>query len=677
MKVVVFGLTISSSWGNGHATLWRGLCSALSRRGHEVVFFEKDVAYYASNRDLTSLPGGGELYLYSDFAEVSKQAGLCLDEADLAVVTSYCPDGQQASRLVSDSRAAIRAFYDLDAPITIERIRKGERVDYLPPNGLCNFDLVLSYTGGRSLDDLRDLLGARFVAPLYGSVDPANHYPVAAIEEYRSDLSYLGTYAADRQQSLEALFLEPARCLPHRRFVIGGAQYPQTFPWTENISFVRHMPPALHPAFFCSSRATLNVTRAAMAACGYCPSGRLFEAAACGVPVLSDVWEGLDTFFTPGKELIAVSSPGDVIDSIQLSDHELADLARAARDRTLAQHTSEHRVIELEQICESVLARRSHTRPERQDKDLQPKPQVWGIIPAAGVGSRIQPLAFSKELLPVGSRIEGDTERPRAVSEYLIERMIAGGATKLCFVISPGKSDILEYYASGVSGAEIVYAVQPRPGGLCDAIFRALPVIPSDASVVVGLPDTIWFPEDGLCQLPDDYLSFLTFHVEHPEFFDAVTTSDDGFVTEVEVKSRNPRSNWIWGAFKMPGHVYHELYSLWRRPERGDEYFGTLVNAYLQMGGRAVGIRAGKAYVDVGTLHGYREATRLLNGAPEARLPVEEPHREEGIDVGQSAGGRRRTHALEHPLEEPAGSPEDANLISVSSGVAGTSTFRP
>ena len=241
---------------------------------------------------------------------------------------------------------------------------------------------------------------------------------------------------------------------------------------------------------------------------------------------------------------------------------------------------------------------------------------MWGIIPAAGIGSRIQPLAFSKELLPVGSRIEGDTERPRAVSEYLIERMIEGGATKLCFVISPGKSDILEYYASGVSGAEIAYVVQPKPGGLCDAVFRALPVVPADEPVIIGLPDTIWFPQNGLAALPDNLLSFLLFPVTRPELFDAVVTDDAGEVLQMEVKQRNAKSHWIWGAFKMPGSVFRELHSLWRQPERGDEYFGTLVNAYLARGGRALGVKAGHSYVDVGTLHGYREATRLLQDLP-------------------------------------------------------------
>ena len=240
---------------------------------------------------------------------------------------------------------------------------------------------------------------------------------------------------------------------------------------------------------------------------------------------------------------------------------------------------------------------------------------MWGIIPAAGAGNRIQPLAFSKELLPVGSRIDQGVERPRAVSEYLVERLICGGADKLCFVISPGKADILHYYGSRLWGADIMYAVQPHPGGLCDAVFRARPFVSPDESVAVGLPDTIWFPENGLKQLPDDSLSFLLFPVEQPEHFDAVITDETGNVQEIRVKQKNVKTNWIWGAFKMPGHVFHDLYDLWRKPERGDEYFGTLINAWLTAGGRAHAVRAGHGYVDVGTLHGYREAIRLLEDA--------------------------------------------------------------
>src|SRR4051812_8380452 len=218
---------------------------------------------------------------------------------------------------------------------------------------------------------------------------------------------------------------------------------------------------------------------------------------------------------------------------------------------------------------------------------------MWGIIPAAGQGSRMQPLAFSKELLPVGSRRDGEHERPRAVSEYLVERLILGGADKICFVISPGKSDILEYYGGEVFAARVVYAVQPHAAGLCDAIFRALPLIPPAEEVVIGLPDTIWFPQDALLTLPSGRLSFLLFPVEHPELFDSVLLDDRDRVKEIQVKWPGASSKWIWGAFKMTGGILRELHDLWRERGAVDEYIGTLVNAWLAGGGIAAGVRAG------------------------------------------------------------------------------------
>lgn len=241
---------------------------------------------------------------------------------------------------------------------------------------------------------------------------------------------------------------------------------------------------------------------------------------------------------------------------------------------------------------------------------------MWGIVPAAGAGSRIQPLAFSKELLPVGSRIERGAERPRAVSEYLVERMIRGGADKICFVISPGKHDIVQYFGGAFGGAHLCYAVQPRPTGLCDSIFRVLPMISPAEHVLVGLPDTVWFPEDGLAGLPDGVLSFLLFPVDRPEFFDAVVTGPGDVVREIQVKQPGAESRWIWGAFKLPGAVLAELHALWLERGRRDEYIGTLVNAWLEQGGQARGIPAGDSYVDVGTLHGYREAIHLLARTP-------------------------------------------------------------
>ncbi|GIK97135.1 MAG: nucleotidyltransferase [Alphaproteobacteria bacterium] len=236
---------------------------------------------------------------------------------------------------------------------------------------------------------------------------------------------------------------------------------------------------------------------------------------------------------------------------------------------------------------------------------------MWGIVPAAGLGSRIQPLAFSKELLPVGSRLDGPTERPCAVSEYLVERMIRGGADKICFVISPGKSDIVEYFGAGYGPASFAYVVQPEPVGLCDAIFRAEILVGADEPVVVGLPDTVWFPETALALLPDA-LSFLLFPVEHPELFDAVVTDSEDRILEIQVKRTNASTSWIWGAFKMPGRVLRELRDLWIARGRRDEYVGSLINAYIAAGGVALGVRAGDSYVDVGTLYGYRAAINLL-----------------------------------------------------------------
>ena len=357
MKFVIFGLTISSSWGNGHATLWRGLCKALARRKHEIVFFERDVSYYAVNRDLTALPYG-ELCLYPSWDDALPLARRHLADADVAMVTSYCPDGIAASDLVLDASLPVRAFYDMDTPITLARLESGEPVEYVGSRGLGEFDLVLSYTGGRALTELQARLGARRVAPLYGSVDPAPYRRTQPAPQYRADLSYMGTYAPDRQAALEQLLVEPARRLPERRFLIGGAQYPEGFPWTGNIFFVRHLPPAEHPAFYSSSRLTLNITRAAMARMGYCPSGRLFEAAACGAPILSDTWEGLDAFFRPDSEILVAQDTDGAIGALEISDAELARIASRARQRTLEEHTADRRAAELESAIQDAASGR-------------------------------------------------------------------------------------------------------------------------------------------------------------------------------------------------------------------------------------------------------------------------------------------------------------------------------
>jgi spore maturation protein CgeB len=342
MKIVVFGLVISSSWGNGHATLWRGLCRSLAKLGHHVTFFEHDVPYYAGNRDFGQLPWGN-LVLYGDWEGIVWRARRELADAEVAIVSSYCPDGIAAAELLLACDRALKVFYDLDTPVTLGRLQRGEAVSYIGPRGLRDFDLVLSYTGGAALEALRDRLGARRVMPLYGHVDPEVHHPVEPVERYRADLSYLGTYAQDRQAALEALFVAPARRRPDRRFLIGGAQYPQDFPWSPNIFFVRHLPPSEHPAFFSSSRLTLNVTRRDMAEMGWCPSGRLFEATACGTAVLSDAWPGLRGFFEPGREILVAHGSEDAVAALTISAAEMRRIANAARERTLTEHTSDHR----------------------------------------------------------------------------------------------------------------------------------------------------------------------------------------------------------------------------------------------------------------------------------------------------------------------------------------------
>ncbi len=357
MRLIIFGLSVSSSWGNGHATLWRGLIAALANAGHRVTFFERNVPYYAENRDLTELGHGASLVLYTGWAEVAAQARRAADEADAAIVTSFCPDALAAADMLGESRAALRCFYDLDTPVTLDRLSAGGQVPYVGAHGLADFDLVLSYTGGAALDALRTRLGARRAAALYGWVDPDLYRPAPAEPRYLADLSYLGTYAPDRQDALVRLFVAAARARPEQRFVIGGAQYPRDFPWAPNIFFVRHLPPGEHPAFYGSSRLTLNVTRAAMAAMGWCPSGRLFEAAACGTPILSDTWPGLDEFFEPGREILIAAETEDALGAIDTAPESLALMAARARARVLAEHTAAHRAQTLVALFDGALGR--------------------------------------------------------------------------------------------------------------------------------------------------------------------------------------------------------------------------------------------------------------------------------------------------------------------------------
>lgn len=346
MNFVVFGLSISSSWGNGHATIWRGLITALTKMKHEVTFFEKDVSYYAQNRDFEKL-AGLNLILYNNWNEIKKDAENKIKQCDASIVTSYCPDAIVASELIFSSSNRVKVFYDLDTPVTLKNIEKGMWPPYILRSGLSNFDIVLSYTGGIALDKLKEVLGAKITFPLYGSADPLLHYPTCRMDKYYSDLSYLGTFAADRQEKIEELFVKPARLLKNKRFVLAGAQYPDNFPWTDNIYFIPHVAPPEHSCFYSSSTFTLNVTRSAMAEMGYCASGRLFEAALCEIPVLSDWWVGMDTFFYPGEEIVLVKSSNDVIEALCMSKKKRQALGKAARRRVLREHTAEKRAQEL------------------------------------------------------------------------------------------------------------------------------------------------------------------------------------------------------------------------------------------------------------------------------------------------------------------------------------------
>ncbi len=346
MKIVVFGLAVSSCWGNGHATLWRGLARALNARGVEVVFFERDQPYYARTRDLPE-PPGMRLHIYDDWDELRPLALAQVRAADASLVTSYCADGRLASDLVR-AHARCSCFYDLDTPVTLHALERGQPVAYLPADGLAGFDLVLSYTGGRALQALQERLGAGRVATLYGSVDPEAYLAVdLPPRSERAALSHLGTYSEDRRAALYELFLRPASLLPDREFMLGGAQYPADFPWRSNVSFARHVPALAHPAFYASAPLTLNVTRGPMAALGYCPSARFFEAAACGVPVLSDVWEGIEAFFEPGREVLLARTANDVVAAIHRGSEELARIGQRARERVMAEHTAGHRADEL------------------------------------------------------------------------------------------------------------------------------------------------------------------------------------------------------------------------------------------------------------------------------------------------------------------------------------------
>ncbi|GAC1346580.1 MAG: glycosyltransferase [Acetobacteraceae bacterium] len=346
MRIVILGLTITSSWGNGHATTFRGLVRGLARRGHQVLFLERDKPWYAENRDLPR-PPYGETRLYGSPEELNQRWGAAISAADLVIIGSYVPDGIAVGALVQRLAAGITAFYDIDTPVTLAALAAGT-CEYLTPELIRGFDLYLSFTGGPTLDELETRLGARAARALYCSADPDIYRPdPAAVPTW--DLGYLGTYSPDRQPTLDALLCRPAASWPEGRFVVAGPLYPDDIAWPANTARIEHLAPNQHRGFYAAQRFTLNVTRADMIRRGYSPSVRLFEAACCGVPIISDAWPGLDSFFRPGEEILIASQADQTLDLLRtLPEPRRRAIADAARARVLASHTGDHRAAELE-----------------------------------------------------------------------------------------------------------------------------------------------------------------------------------------------------------------------------------------------------------------------------------------------------------------------------------------
>jgi spore maturation protein CgeB len=363
VKIVVFGLTISSSWGNGHATPYRAILRALSAMGHQAHFFEKDVEYYRSRRDFETCDYC-RLTFYDQWASVRRYAIHEARWADVVITASYLPEGRRINDDVLDLGQPLRVYYDLDTPITLRSLGTGD-IDYLSRGQIPAFDLVLSFVGGPALAELEQKHGARMARPLYGCVDPNEYRRVDPSPEFACDLSYMGTYAPDRQQKVEELFLQPARRHGAKRFILAGSMYPWERrwwerDWPENVRCTDHVPPEAHPRFYSSSRMTLNLTREQMAGNGWCPSGRFFEAAACGTPLISDWWDGLDWFFDVVHDIRVVARAEHVEQALAMSDHELHSLAARARQRTLDDHTGCVRARQLLLYLEEARAAASH-----------------------------------------------------------------------------------------------------------------------------------------------------------------------------------------------------------------------------------------------------------------------------------------------------------------------------
>lgn len=362
LNIVVLGLSITSSWGNGHATTYRALLSALSRRGHRITFLERDVPWFAEHRDLTA-PGYCTVKLYSGLPEVPRRFGALIRNADLVVLGSYVPDGSALAEWITSHTRGITAFYDIDTPVTLAGLRDGT-CEYIASDLIPRFDLYLSFSGGPVPKLVEQLYGSTHARVLYCSADETAHVPMVVPGRWL--LGYLGTYSKDRQSTLERLLIAPARDLPEQAFVVGGASYPDR-QWPSNIEYIPHLAADAHASFYCGQRFTLNVTRADMVRLGYSPSVRLFEAAACGVPVISDAWSGIETLFKPGSEILLAREPRDVAEILQMPEDRRLTIAASARARFLRDHTADHRAREFEEYYLDVAAeRRRNTSPRMQ-----------------------------------------------------------------------------------------------------------------------------------------------------------------------------------------------------------------------------------------------------------------------------------------------------------------------
>jgi spore maturation protein CgeB len=354
LRIVILGLSITSSWGNGHATTYRGLVRELAARGHDVLFLERDVPWYATNRDLPR-PRHGRTVLYRTLDELKRRFTGAVEEADVVMVGSYVPEGAEVGSWATRTARGLTAFYDIDTPVTLAKLARGEE-DYLTAELIPEYQLYLSFTGGPTLERLEQEYGAPMARALYCSVDPTLYYPEPAPSRW--DLGYMGTYSEDRQPGLDRLLVEPARTWPEGRFVIAGPQYPKTIRWPRNVRRIQHLPPQRHRRFYNAQHFTLNLTRADMVTAGFSPSVRLFEAAACGTPIISDHWDGIESVFEPGREILVARSSREVLEWVRdLPESERREIGRRAFDRVLAQHTAAHRAAELEGYALELLAR--------------------------------------------------------------------------------------------------------------------------------------------------------------------------------------------------------------------------------------------------------------------------------------------------------------------------------